>query len=251
MTAYPPPPGQPEYQPAGGQYPPPPPGAAQTPPPPPPNFAPQQSAPWPAQPGQSPVPPPPPGTAPVAKAPPAAWLLPLAALLAIIGAVTPWFRPQVSIRGRTIQAQDTLYSIKDGKIGIIAPIVLTVLAFMAIGLLRGKVRGRLAGASDPVRSVGKYAVIAGVVSAVCLLIAWFLVTTQYKFGGASWSDFEKQVNAAGGSLGRGPQVGYWLTAAAALVAIAGGVVMLLQAKSEQSGPQLAPTSLQKPPPPPA
>ena len=104
------------------------------------------------------------------------------------------------------------------------------------------------------RSVAKYAIIAGVVSAVCLTIAWFLVTSQYKFelNGTelSWNDFESRLKAVGGSLSRGPQIGYWLTAAAALVAIVGGVLMLLQTKSDQSGPQLAPTSLQKPPPPP-
>jgi hypothetical protein len=247
MTAYPPPPDQP----TGGPYP---------PPPPPPGFPPQQGGPWPAQPaypgqpGQSPVPPPPPGTAPVAKAPPVTWLLPLASLLAVIGAVTPWFRPHGEAGG-TSKDFDNLYSFKDGKIGLVAPIVLIVIAVMAFGLLRGKVSGRLSSASDPVRAVAKYAIIAGVVSAVCLLIAWFLVTTQYKFeldgSELSWNDFESKLKAVGGSLSRGPQIGYWLTAAAALVAIVGGVLMMLTTRSDRPEPQLAPTSLQKPPPPPA
>ena len=175
-------------------------------------------------------------------------------MLAVIGAVTPWFRPHGEAGG-TSKDFDNLYSFKDGKIGLIAPIVLIIIAVMALGLLRGKVSGRLSSASDPVRAVAKYAIIAGVVSAVCLLIAWFLVTTQYKFelGGTelSWSDFESKLKAVGGSLSRGPQIGYWLTAAAAIVAIVGGVLMMLQTRSDQSGPQLAPTSLLKPPPPPS
>jgi uncharacterized membrane protein len=143
-----------------------------------------------------------------------------------------------------------LYSIKDGKIGIVAPIVLVVLAVMTVGLFRGKPRGRLASATDPVRTVAKYAIVIGAVCVVCLVIAWFFVSTQYRFGAMSWNDFESRLKAVGGSLSRGPQIGYWVTAAAALVAIVGGVLMLLQTKSDQSGPQLAPTSLQKPPPPP-
>lgn len=268
MTAFPPPPSQPgqpnpqhpeqqpQYQPAGGQYPPPPPGPAQTPPPPPPGFGPQQGgAPaWTGQPGSSPVPPPAPGTVAVTNAPPVAWLLPLAAVLAVIGVFTPWFRPHGEAGGAS-KDFDSLYSFKDGKVGLIAPIVLVVIAIMAIGLLRGKVRGRLAGAGDPVRTLAKYAVIAGVVSAVCLVIAWVLVSSQYKFSlngsELSWNDFESRLKAVGGSLSRGPQIGYWLTAAAAVLAIVAGVVMMLQTKSDKSGPQVAPTSLQKPPPPPA
>ncbi len=260
MTAYPPPPGQPSpgqpSQPYGAQYPPPP-AAAQTPPPPPPNFGPPQSgAPWPAAPGQSPVPPPPPGTVTVTKAPPVTWLLPAAALLALIGTFTPWFRPHGEAAGHS-KDFDSLYSFKDGKIGLIAPIVLVVIAIMAIGLMQGKTRGRLASAADPVRSVAKYAIIAGVVSAVCVVIAWFLVTSQYSFEldgtQLSWNDFASKLKAIGGSLSRGPQIGYWLTGAAAIVAIVGGVLMMLATRStqpDQPGPQLAPPSLQKPPPPP-
>ncbi len=218
MTAYPPPPGQPGQPPYDAQY-----------------------------------PPPPPGTVTVAKAPPVMWLLPVAALLAVIGAFTPWFTPHGEAGGVS-KDFDSLYSFKDGKIGLVVPIALVVVAVMAIGLLLGKPRGRLSSAPDPVRSIARYAIIGGAVAAVCLVIAWFLLTSQYKFelAGAqlSWDDFAARLKAAGGSLSRGPQIGYWLSVAAAVLAIVGGVLIMLQSRQsrpDQGGRQ---PSLQKPPPPP-
>ncbi len=260
MTAYPPPPGQPGQPPYDAQYPPPPPGSAYTPPPPPPNFGPPQGgAPWPTapgRPGQTPVPPPPPGTVAAAKAPTVTWLLPAAALLALIGALTPWFTPHGQAGGVS-KDFDSLYSFNDGKIGLVVPIANVVVAIMAIGLLQGRTRGRLSSAPDPVRSVARYAIIAGAVSALCLVIAWFFVTSQYKFelNGTelSWDDFAARLKAAGGSLTKGPQIGYWLSAAAAVVAIVGGLLIMVQTKPTQparSGPPPAPPALQKPPPPP-
>jgi hypothetical protein len=232
MTSAPPPPDLP------------PPGSL--PPPPPPGSVPQAGPPAaPFGPPGSPIPPPPPGTMPVAKAPPIAWLIPLAALLSVIGVFTPWFTPHGQI-GRYSQNFDSLYSFKDGKIGLIAPIALVVLAVTVIGLLRGKVRGRLAGSADPVRSAGKYAIGVGIVALVCLVIAWFLVTTQYKFTLAgteySWNDFEAKVKQAGGTLSRGPGIGFWLTLVGGLLAVIAGVVMLMQAKAT------APPPPQLPPP---
>jgi hypothetical protein len=211
---------------------------------PPPGSTPQagpQGAPF-GPPG-SPVPPPPPGTVPVAKAPPVAWLIPLAALLSVIGLFTPWFTPHADKGGQTVKF-DSLYSFKDGKIGLVAPIALVVLAITVIGLLRGRVRGRLAGSSDPVHSTGKYSIGVGVVALVCLVIAWFLVTTQYKFTLAgteySWSDFESKLKAAGATLSRGPGIGFWLTLAGGILAVIAGIVLLVQAKSTAPAPPPAP-----------
>ena len=85
---------------------------------------------------------------------------------------------------------------------------------------------------------------------VCLLIAWLLVTTQYKFelGGTeySWGDFERQLTAHGATLSRGPQPGYWLTSAAALLAVIAGVVLLVQTTPSTA----ARTAVPPPPPPP-
>lgn len=254
MTNLPPPPDQPQsaYPPPGQQsaYPPPnqpaanqPPPPGQIPPPPPAGSVPQagpQGAPF----GRaaSPVPPPP-GSVPVVKAPPVAWLIPLAALLAVIGVFTPWFTPHGQV-GKYSQDFDSLYSFKDGKVGVVAPIALVALAVSVIGLLRGKVGRRLSGSADPVRSAGKYSIGVGVVSLVCLLIAWFMVTSQYKFtaGGTeySWDDFESKIKAAGGTLGRGPGIGFWLTLVAGVLAIVAGIVILVQAKSTASKPTTFP-----------
>jgi hypothetical protein len=190
--------------------------------------------------------PPPPAAAPTPAptAPPIAWSIPLAALLAVAGAFLPWFTPHADKGGQRV-AFDALYSIKDGKIGLLAPIALVVVALGVVGLARGSARGRLAASADPLRSLAKYAIGAGAGSLVCLVIAWLLVTTQYKFalGGSeySWSDFEHQLKAHGATLSRGPQLGYWLTSAGAVLAIIAGALMLGRARtSSATGPVGAP-----------
>lgn len=178
--------------------------------------------------------------------PPAAWLVPAAAALAVVGTVFPWFRPHVRV-GSASRDYDGLYSVRDGKIGLLAPIVLVVVAVMVVGLLRGRARGRLAGSVDPVRTVAKYAIGAGAASLVCVLIAWFLVSSQYRFtdsAGAtiSWDGYAARLASVGGSLSRGPQPGYWLTVAAAALAVVGGALMLAQAGPVEHRPVPAPPS---------
>lgn len=181
------------------------------------------------------------------KAPQVAWLIPLAALLAVIGAFTPWFKAKgtASAAGQTIHHTfDGLYSFKDGKIGLLAPILLVILAIGVVGLLLGRAPARFSrGSTHPVSYAGKVAIVAGVITLVCTIVAWFLVKTQYKFNEAghkySWDDYIKAAKAAGVKLelSRGPQIGYFLTIAAGVVAIIGGLLMVLSARGSA-----APTS---------
>jgi hypothetical protein len=195
--------------------------------------------------------------------PPAAWLVPLAAVLALVGAFTPWFKAKAtaSAAGQTIHHTfDGLYSFKDGKIGLLAPILLVVLAIGVVGLLLGRSPARFSrGSAHPVASAGKAAVVVGVLSLICTLIAWFLVKSQYKFKESgkeySWDDYIKVAKAAGVKLelSRGPQLGYFLTIAAGVVAIIGGVLMILAARGASAAPSgyqpgAAPGGYQPPPP---
>lgn len=228
MTAFPPPSSE---QPSA--YPPPPPPAhslatpASYPPPPPPVGAPPA------------FPPPVPGTQPV-QAPAVAWLVPVAALIAVIGAFTPWFDPTAERNGvNLLKGGGALYSWKDGRIGLAAPILLVILAISVIGLLRGKVSRRFSGSQNPVRSVGKVTIGLGVVALVCVVIAWFLVPGQYHFittdgTSFSWHDLQRH----GLKMGRGPQIGFYLTIVAGVLAIVGGIAMLATAKDQRTGPSL-------------
>jgi hypothetical protein len=174
-----------------------------------------------------------------AKAPIVSWLVPLAALLAVIGVFTPWFRPKATAGGHSESTTNALYSFEDGKIGLLAPILLVALAIGVVGLLVGKTPARFSkGSAHPVASAGKAALIVGAVSLVCAVIGWFLVKSQYKFPGPngtnlSWDDFIKAAKDAGINieLSRGPQIGYFLTIAAALLAIVAGVLMILAART--------------------
>src|ERR1700709_56626 len=127
--------------------------------------------------------------------PPVAWLIPAAAVLAVIGAFTPWFHGSASVPGhKSASFEDSLYSYADGRIGLLPPITLVVLSIGVIGLLRGKTPRRFSrGPSGAGVSAARGALIIGVVSLLCVVIAWFLVPTQYKFDDGtgnkvSWND---------------------------------------------------------------
>ena len=174
-----------------------------------------------------------------AKAPVVAWLVPLAALLSLVGAFTPWFRPKATVSGHSESTTNALYSWEDGRIGLLAPILLVVLAVGVVGLLRGKAPARFSrGSAHPVATAGKLAILFGGISLVCAALAWFFVKSQYKFPGPngrdlSWDDFIKAAKQLGVDvkLSRGPEIGYFLTIVAAVLAIVGGVLMILAARN--------------------
>lgn len=218
--------------------------------------APQAYGAPPQQPYGAPAPPP---VVPVqtesVKAPAAAWLVPLAALLALIGVFTPWFKAKANavIDGKkTSEAADALYSWKDGKIGLLAPILLIIIAIGVVGLLTGRTPARFKrGDAHPVATAGKASLIGGGVTLVCVVIAWFLVKSQYKFPGPngkdiSWDDFIKLAkdNGVKLELSRGPQIGYFLTIVAGILTIVAGILMILAARGSSSS---TPTAAGYPP----
>ncbi|SHG01489.1 hypothetical protein SAMN05443575_1131 [Jatrophihabitans endophyticus] len=179
-----------------------------------------------------------------------AWLVPVAAALAVIGAFTPWFKPQVSatIGGTTRSADavdDALYSWKEGKLGLVAPIVLVLLAIGVVSLLRGGSNTRFhRGSSSPVANAAKGALIAGVVAIAAVVVTYFLLPSQYTFTDGSrkysWDEalklFKSQTGASDTELSQGPQIGFWLTAAAGVVAVVAGILMLVLRSKQSAAP---------------
>jgi hypothetical protein len=225
-------------------YPPPADGSGPPYPPPPPAYAAPigYSAPIPAQ--YAPAP-----TAPLTVSP-VAWLIPLAALLAVIGAATPWFKPVLHKGSVSASVQNALYSWKDGKIGLLAPILLVILAIGVVGLLRGRSGGRFSrGSGHPAKSAGRTAVIFGLVSLGCMVAAWFLVLGQYTIQDPTTGDtvhLKSFASEVGATLSHGPQVGFWLTGVAAVLAVVAGVVLLVTSKDAPLPP--APQPYQPQPP---
>ena len=207
----------------------------------------------------SPVPPPPASaylTTQQVKPPQYAWLVPLAGVVGLVGAFTPWFRPEgtISYQGQTAtqSATDAVHAWDDGKIGLLGPILLVVIGVGVLMLILGKQSRFARGSAHPFSSAGKAAIGAGVVALVCVVIAWFVVKSQYRFtdGGKTygWSGYIKFAKASGVDLelSRGPQVGLWLTVAGGVIAIAGGVLLLLAGRAASTS---APTSAPLPPAP--
>ena len=109
------------------------------------------------------------------KVPPAAWLVPLGAVLAVVGVFTPWFKPQASVKGKDVDVvKDSLYSFKEGRLGLIAPVLIVILAVGVVRLIQGHSVARFnRGSRSPVSSAGLGAVIVGVVALVAAAIAYF------------------------------------------------------------------------------
>lgn len=235
MTSYPPPANQPANQP-GGQPPTGPGPAYGAPVPPPPTYAPAAGVP--------------------VKAPVTAWLVPLAGLLGLIGLFTTWFAPYGDLDGQRELSGSNLHPWDDGKIGMLGPILLIVIGGAVAALLLGRISQRFSrGAAHPVVTGGRYAAGAGVVTIVCLIIAWFMLPSQYKIdlgtgGKLSWDDASDLAKENGHTLviSHGPEIGFWLTGVAALLAIIGGVLMILAARNSAAANSAAPANPYPSPP---
>lgn len=185
---------------------------------------------------------------PPAKAPAVAWLVPLAAGLALVGALTPWFRPTLTL-STSIATQhvngEHIFAWDDAWIGLLGSVMLVVVGIGVIGPLTGR-RALVGGRSvEPMRSAARSMIIAGAVSAACLLAAWFLLPSQYRVDDGtgtghkiSWDDAISRAKDLGvdAKIGHGPQIGFWLTAAAAALAVVTGLVLLSSHKSATSPP---------------
>jgi len=201
---------------------------------------------------QSNYPPPPPPAAPAVATPFFAGVLPVAAGIGVLGAILPWFKPVGTANGQKIGEGDAFHSWEDGRIGLIGPILMIVVAVSVSGLLRGRTPSRFAGSGNPLSSLAKWAVGTGLATAVCLGVAWAFVTDQYKFTDAngvkhSWDEVTRQ----GISLSKGPQIGFFLVGFAALLFIAIGVLLFGNSRSTSAPAAAFGTPGYAPPPPPA
>lgn len=210
--------------------------------------------------GRPGYPPPPPMGAfeqPVGRVPIVAALIPVAAVLAVIGAFTPWFHSSFVLDGQPHELVRALYSWRDGKIGLVAPIGLVVASIGVLRLATGKVARFSRLGTNPVVAAARGSLIVGSIALVCCVIAWFLVPSNYYFdtrlGRLSSSKLisDAQANGHSASLDRGPQIGYYLTIAAAVIAIVAGVLMLvMRDKTAQAPATFGAPAFAAPPPPP-
>jgi hypothetical protein len=156
-----------------------------------------------------------------------AWLLAVPAVLAALGAVLPWFAPSGTRNGVRAVDIPEAYCVQAGHVGFLAPLLLIVAGVALLG-------PRLRRTDPPVRPLetdGWIMLGSGVAAVILLVVTWYLLPSSYTFtGGLSWDALER----AGFELRRGPQVGYFVTIAAALLAIGCGATLVLVGRRERA-----------------
>jgi hypothetical protein len=140
---------------------------------------------------------------------------------ALASAVLPWFAPT----GRGVSIPKA-YCLQAGRVGFLAPLAIVVAAVIVLGPRVG-----VFSKGQPTRRLDTDGLIvggAGVAGAVVLGLTWLLLPSSYTFPGKTWD----QLNAEGAHLLRGPQTGYLIAIAAAVLAIICGAVLLVAGRRD-------------------
>jgi len=159
--------------------------------------------------------------------PPEIWLVFVSAAVAIAGAFVPWFDPYgTDVLGhRVLRANHAVYSWQDGRIGLLAPVLLVVFAIGILRMMRGTKRFA-ASKVGPVTGVGLWALVVGALTVGCVLVANALLPGQFDTPaavGGTWSS----VKAYGITMSRNPQTGLWLTLTAAGLCVLCGIALIV------------------------
>lgn len=155
------------------------------------------------------------------------WLAVPPAIVALMGGVLPWFAPTGRKGGSTAVDIPAAHSWQAGRIGFLAPLAVIGVAICVLG-------PRLAPSDDtaPPRPLGRDGmafVIAGIAALAVLGIAWYFLPASYQFSdGRTWATLQHD----GVTMRRGPQPGYFLTIAAALVAMGCGTALVVAGRRE-------------------
>jgi hypothetical protein len=164
-----------------------------------------------------------------------AWLLAAPAVLAAFGAVLPWFAPSGTRGGVRAVEIPRAYCVQAGHVGFLAPLLLIVAGVSLLGPRLRRTGARPGGDGASVRPLAVDGLIllgCGVAAAIVLVLTWYLLPSSYTFtGGLSWDALER----AGFDLRRGPRAGYFLTVAAAVLAIGCGAALVLAGRRNTPG----------------
>jgi hypothetical protein len=184
-------------------------------------------------------PPPPPADARPISTPRVAWLVPIAGVLAIVGAILPWFEPIGYAHGRHGSLGITSHAWQGGAIGVLAPVVLIVIGVLVLRLL---VSSRPAKpGKNPVRRYGVLAIVFALLALLFQLFARGLILhADVSVNGKTYHLDDLAGRAGLSAISRGTQIGFWITAAAAVIALVGGIAMLVVGRKKDAAPVAAP-----------
>jgi hypothetical protein len=164
-----------------------------------------------------------------AKPPAIAWLVPLAAVVAIVGVVLPWFKPIGYAGGKHQEIGVVAHAWQGGAVGVLGPILLVIAGVI---VLRRILRSAPAKpGKNPVRRAGMIAALFAVLTYVAQLAARGLVlhgTVDINGQSIKLDDLAGQLGYS--AISRGTQIGFWITAVAALLALVGGIAMFAAGK---------------------
>lgn len=155
------------------------------------------------------------------------WLPAGPAVVAVIGAVLPWFAPTGSGQGGGLSIA-AAYCWQAGRIGFLAPVIIVLTAVTVVGARQGWF------GKDRPHTLGRDAIVlsaSGLGAGAIVALTWFLLPNSYSFpAGLTWDS----LTGLGYRITRNPQPGYFLTIAAAAAAIGCGIGYLMVARREPS-----------------
>jgi hypothetical protein len=163
------------------------------------------------------------------KPPAAAWLVPLAAVVAIIGGVLPWFKPIGYVNGTHGSLGVTAHAWQGGAVGVIGPVLLVIVGIVVLLRLVG--RKPAAPGKNPVRRWGLIALLFALATLGLQLAARGLILHATATVNGKSLALDKLAALEGATAySRGTQIGFWITTAAAVLALIGGVIMMVSSK---------------------
>jgi uncharacterized YccA/Bax inhibitor family protein len=161
--------------------------------------------------------------------PTVAWLIPAAALVAVVGGVLPWFKPIGYVHGSHHEIGVQAHAWQAGAVGAIGPILLVVLGGLVLRRFLSSKPAKPG--KNPVRRSGLIAILFALVTIALQGAARGLVLNGTVTLNGQSIKLEDLAGALGyTAISRGTQLGFWLTTVAAVLVLTAGVAMMIVGK---------------------
>jgi hypothetical protein len=173
-------------------------------------------------------------TEPLPRRPAIGWLVPLAAVVGIVGVILPWFKPIGYGHKQHISLHITLQSWNGAFPGVLAAVALVLAAILVVLRL---VRGRSKPGKNPIRTAGIWTVVLAIIGAIMVFLSRAsALNAKVTVNGNTIKVDQLARLLRAHSYTRGTQIGFWLTGAACALALLVGIALIVLGKKAPAAP---------------